>query len=84
VLAQSAHVLLITDRLERETGDALAREMDRLHRTCRKLIWLNPLLRYENFEPKASGIRAILTHVDELRPVHNFESLEILRDALRR
>jgi uncharacterized protein len=83
VLGQGAHVLLITDGLEREAGDALAsREMDRLHRSCRKLIWLNPLLRYAQFEPKAAGIRAMLPHVDELRPVHNLESLEDLCNAL--
>jgi hypothetical protein len=82
VLGQSAHVLLITDGLERETGDALAREMDRLHRSCRKLIWLNPLLRYEGFEPKAAGVRAMLPHVDEIRPVHNLASMEALCDAL--
>jgi uncharacterized protein with von Willebrand factor type A (vWA) domain len=60
----------------------LSREMDRLHRSCRKLIWLNPLLRYERFEPKAAGIRAMLPHVDELRPVHNLASLEGLCEAL--
>jgi uncharacterized protein with von Willebrand factor type A (vWA) domain len=76
VLAQGATVLLITDGLEREPGEALAREMDRLHHSTRRLIWLNPLLRYEGFEPKARGIRAILPHVDEMRPVHNLESLE--------
>ena len=52
--------------------------MDRLHHFCRKLIWLNPLLRYEDFEPKAAGVRAMLPHVDEMRPVHNLESLEAL------
>lgn len=82
VLAQGAIVLLFTDGLEREAGDALSREMDRLHRSCRKLIWLNPLLRYAGFEPKAAGIRAILPHVDELRPVHNLASLEDLCRAL--
>jgi hypothetical protein len=82
VLGQGAHVLLITDGLEREAGDALAREMDRLHRSCRKLIWLNPLLRYEGFEPKAAGIRMMLPHVDEMRPVHNLTSLEELCRAL--
>jgi uncharacterized protein len=82
VLGQGAHVLLITDGLEREAGDALSREMDRLHRSCRKLIWLNPLLRYEGFEPKAAGIRMMLPHVDEMRPVHNLASLEELCRAL--
>jgi len=82
VLAQGATVLLITDGLEREPGEALAREMDRLHRSARRLIWLNPLLRYEGFEAKARGIRAMLPHVDDFLPVHNFESLTDLAAAL--
>ena len=77
-----ATVLLITDGLEREGGEALAREMDRLHRSSRRLYWLNPLLRYEGFEPKARGIRAMLPHVDAMLPVHNLESLEGLCAAL--
>jgi uncharacterized protein with von Willebrand factor type A (vWA) domain len=76
VLGQGAHVLLITDGLERETGDSLSREMDRLHRSSKRLTWLNPLPRYAGFEPKALGVRKMLPHVDELRPVHNLESLE--------
>jgi uncharacterized protein with von Willebrand factor type A (vWA) domain len=82
VLAQGATVLLITDGLERESGEMLAREMDRLHRSSRRLIWLNPLLRFEGFEAKAQGIRAMLPHVDEFRPVHNLASLEALCTAL--
>ncbi|MGZ5803366.1 MAG: vWA domain-containing protein [Xanthobacteraceae bacterium] len=75
VLTQGAIVLLITDGLERDPDDRLAFEIDRLHRSCRRLIWLNPLLRYEGFEAKAKGIQAILPHVDEFRPIHNLESL---------
>ena len=56
--------------------------MDRLRKSCRRLVWLNPLLRYEKFEPKAAGMRALLPNVDELRPVHNLESLEDLCAAL--
>ncbi|MEX2127624.1 MAG: VWA domain-containing protein [Xanthobacteraceae bacterium] len=63
-------------------ASGLAREMDRLHRSSRRLIWLNPLLRFEGFEAKAQGIRAMLPHVDEFRPVHNLASLEALCDAL--
>ena len=57
VLAQGAVVLLITDGLERDPDDGSAFEIDRLHRSCRRLIWLNPLLRYEGFEAQAGGIR---------------------------
>jgi uncharacterized protein with von Willebrand factor type A (vWA) domain len=82
VLTQGAIVLLITDGLEREADDTLAFEIDRLHRSCRRLIWLNPLLRFEGFEAKARGIRTMLPHVDEFRPIHNLDSMRGLVDAL--
>src|ERR1700761_3842549 len=82
VLGQGAIVLLISDGLEREADDKLAFEMDRLHRSCRRLIWLNPLLRYGGFEAKAQGIKTMLPHVDEFRPVHNLSSIEGLIAAL--
>ena len=82
VLGQGAIVLLISDGLEREADDKLAFEMDRLHRSCRRLIWLNPLLRYGGFEAKAQGIKMMLPHVDEFRPVHNLSSIDALIDAL--
>jgi uncharacterized protein with von Willebrand factor type A (vWA) domain len=80
VLGQGAVVLLITDGLERDADDTLSFEMDRLHRSCRRLIWLNPLLGFEGFEPRAKGVRTILPHVDELRPIHN---LDAMRDLVR-
>jgi uncharacterized protein len=73
---------LITDGLERDPDDRLAFEIDRLHRSCRRLIWLNPLLRFSGFEAKAKGIRTIVPHVDELRPIHNLESMTGLVRAL--
>jgi uncharacterized protein with von Willebrand factor type A (vWA) domain len=82
VLGQGAIVLLISDGLEREADSQLAFEMDRLHRSCRKLIWLNPLLRFDGFEPKAQGIKMMLPHVDEFRPVHNLTSIDGLIKAL--
>jgi len=82
VLTQGAIVLLITDGLERDPDDKLAFEIDRLHRSCRRLIWLNPLLRYEGFEAKAKGVQAMLPHVDEFRPVHNLDSLTDLVRSL--
>lgn len=82
VLAQGAVVLLLTDGLDRDGGAGLAREMERLHKSCRRLIWLNPLLRWDGFEPKAAGIRAILPQVDDFRPVHNLGSIAGLAAAL--
>src|ERR1700756_4816612 len=83
VLTQGAIVLLITDGLERDADDTLAFEMDRLHRSCRRLIWLNPLLRFHAFEARAKGVQTILRHVDELRPIHNLESMSALVGALQ-
>ncbi len=84
VLGQGAVVLLITDGLDRDGAHGLADNMDRLHRSCRRLIWLNPLLRWSGFEPKSQGIRVMLPHVDEFRPVHNLASLRGLVDLLSR
>ena len=75
MLAQGAVVLLFTDGLERDPDERLGFEIDRLHRSCRRLIWLNPLLRFDGFEAKARGIKVMLPHVDELRPIHNLESM---------
>ncbi|WP_099866599.1 vWA domain-containing protein [Pararhizobium haloflavum] len=82
VLGQGAIVLLITDGLERDGGDDLEFEMDRLHRSCRRLIWLNPLLRFDGFEARARGVQAMLPHVDEFRAVHNLEAIEGLAESL--
>lgn len=84
VLTQGAIVVLITDGLDREVGAGLNKEMERLHKSCRRLIWLNPLLRYDGFAPKSQGVRAILPHVDDFRPVHSLDSLEQLAGAIGR
>ena len=78
VLGQGAVVLLITDGLDRDDSGVLSREIERLHLSCRRLIWLNPLLRWDGFAPKASGIRAMLPHVDSFRAGHSVASLEDL------
>jgi uncharacterized protein len=82
VLTGGAVVLFISDGLERQIDPLLAREMDRLQRSSRRLIWLNPLLRYDAFEAKASGVRAILPHVDEFRSIHSLNSMKALCAAL--
>jgi uncharacterized protein with von Willebrand factor type A (vWA) domain len=65
----------VSDGLEHGDTAALSFEMERLHKSCRRLIWLNPLLRFDGFEPRAGGIKAILPHVDRFLPVHNLDSL---------
>ena len=82
VLGQGAIVLLVTDGLEREQDSDLAFEIDRLHRSCRRLVWLNPLLRFDGFEARAWGIRTMLPHVDEFRPIHSLEAMGELVAAL--
>lgn len=82
VLGQGAIVLMITDGLERSEDLELAHEMDRLHLSCRRLIWLNPLLRFDGFRAAAKGIRTMLPHVDEFRPVHSLDALSGLCSAL--
>ncbi len=84
VLGQGAVVLLITDGLDRDDADQLAREAERLRLSARKLIWLNPLLRWDGFAPRAQGVRALLPNVDSFRAAHNISSLEALAVALTR
>ncbi len=82
VLGQGALVLLITDGLDRGSPDALAFQMARLNRSARRTIWINPLLRWSEFAPKAQGIRAMLPNVDAFRAGHNIESLQDLAHAI--
>jgi len=81
-LAQNACVLLVSDGLDREAGEGLSEEMERLGKSCRNLVWLNPLLRYDRFEARPAGVRAMLPHVDLFLPVHNLKSLVDLARTL--
>jgi uncharacterized protein len=82
VLGQGAVVLLISDGLERDEVGILAKECERLHKSCRRLVWLNPLLRFDGFEARARGVKAMLPHVDEFRAVHNLNALSDLCKSL--
>ncbi len=82
VLGQGAHVLLMTDGLDRDDISQLTHEMRRLRLMAKRIVWLNPLLRFDGFEAKAGGIRAIMPHVDEFRPVHSLDSLADLANTL--
>jgi uncharacterized protein with von Willebrand factor type A (vWA) domain len=83
VLTGNAALLLVTDGLDRAEDGSLGAAAARLGRFTRQFIWLNPLLRYDGFEPKASGVRALLPHVDRHLPVHSLNSLEDLARAIR-
>jgi hypothetical protein len=82
LLGQNAVVLLISDGLDADAADGLAFEAERLAKSCARLVWLNPLLRYPGFEARPAGIRALLPHVDDFLPVHNLETLTDLANAL--
>ena len=82
VLGQGALVLLISDGLDRDAGVGLSFEMERLHKSCRRLLWLNPLLRFDRYEARAAGAKAMRPHVDEFRAIHNLESMADLAAAL--
>ncbi|WP_435103878.1 vWA domain-containing protein [Arhodomonas sp. AD133] len=82
LMGQGAAVVLLTDGLDRDAGAQLAQEAARLHRLARRVIWVNPLLRWSGFEARAAGVRGLLPQVDEFRPVHNLFSLEQLARAL--
>jgi uncharacterized protein len=82
MLSQGAHVLLMTDGLDREDVVQLEQEMQRLRRSAKRIVWLNPLLRFDGFQARAGGVRAIMPHVDEFRPVHSLDSLQDLATTL--
>ncbi|WP_374383987.1 VWA domain-containing protein [Dongia sp.] len=82
VLGQGAIVLLITDGLDRDQIEVLNAEMERLHKSCRRLIWLNPLLRFDAYQPISQGPRVMIRHVDDFRAIHNLASMQDLTRAL--
>ena len=84
VLGQGAIVLLITDGLDRDEDGDLAFEIDRLHRSCSRLLWLNPLLRFDGFEPRSGGVQAMLPHVDAFLPAHSLDSIRQLSALMDR
>jgi len=84
VMGQGAVVLLITDGLDRGDPDRLSREVERLRLSARRLIWLNPLLRWQEFAPRAVGIRAMLPHVDSFRAGHSIATLQELAEVISR
>jgi uncharacterized protein len=84
VLGQGAVVLIISDGLDRDAGLGLAAEMERLHKSCRRLIWLNPLLRFDEYAPISTGAKAMIRHVDDFRPAHSLGSLRELTAVLSR
>lgn len=84
MLTGNAALLLVTDGLDRDEHGSLSAEAARLARFSHELVWLNPLLRYEGFSPRAAGVRALLPHVDRMLPMHNLASLADLAQALRK
>jgi uncharacterized protein len=83
LLGSNAALLLVTDGLDRDEHGDLGRAAAQLRRHAHRIVWLNPLLRFDGFEPRAAGVRALLPHVDRFLPVHNLASLADLRRALQ-
>lgn len=84
VLRSGATVVVISDGWDRGDPALLGREMARLQRSCRRLIWLNPLLGAPGYQPLTQGMRAALPYIDEFMPIHNLQSLEALAELLSR
>lgn len=82
VLNGGAVVLIISDGWDTGNIDLLSKEADRLHRSCHRLIWLNPNLGYEDFQPLSQGLLAIQPHVDDFLPIHNLNCLTDLLNHL--
>ncbi len=75
-------VILISDGWDRGDADLLRRSMEMLNRHAYKLIWLNPLLGSDTYQPICRGIRTALPYVDYFLPAHNLESLAQLTKVL--
>jgi uncharacterized protein len=83
VMRNGPVVLIVSDGWDRGDPELIDRELARVHRSCRRLIWLNPLLGAASYQPLTRGMQAALRHVDDFLPVHNLASLERLAHHLR-
>lgn len=83
VMRNGPVVLIVSDGWDRGEPGALSRELARVRRSCRRLVWLNPLLGTAGYEPLTRGMQAALRHVDDFLPAHNLASLEQLAAHLR-
>ena len=77
-------MLIISDGYDTGAPAALAAEMRRLRRRCRRLVWLNPMLGWEGYQPIAQGMQAALPYLDLFAPAHNLRSLAALEPYLAR
>lgn len=77
-------VLLITDGLDTGSTSDLSQELSWLKRHCRKLLWLNPLLRFDGYAPIASGAQVLHRHADGSVAIHNMARLQDLAQAIMR
>ena len=84
VLNSRTAVMIVSDGFDTGEPDALAREMRALHRRCRRIVWLNPMLGWQDYAPEARGLKAALPYVDLFAPAHNLESLAALEPYLAR
>jgi uncharacterized protein with von Willebrand factor type A (vWA) domain len=78
VMRNGPVVIVISDGWDRGDPALLVREIGRVRRSCRRLVWLNPLLGSATYEPLTRGMQAALPYVDDFLPAHNLSSLEQL------
>jgi len=81
-MARGSIVVVLSDGWDRGDPDRMALEMERLHRTASKVIWVNPLRASPGYEPLARGMAAALPHVDVFLDGHCLDSLQTLATAI--
>ncbi len=77
-------VMIVSDGYDTGEPERLAEEMRRLRRRCRRIVWLNPLIGWNDYSPAARGMQAALPSIDLFAPAHNLESLAALEPYLAR
>ncbi len=75
-------VMIISDGYDTGAPDAMATEMRHLARRCKRIVWLNPMIGWQGYEPTARGMQAALPHVNLFAPAHNLKSLAALEPYL--
>lgn len=84
ILNSRSITVIVSDGLDTGEPDYLAAQLARIKPRCRKLVWLNPLLGRNGYEPISQGMQAALPYLDMFAPAHNLNSLQALEPDLTR
>jgi uncharacterized protein with von Willebrand factor type A (vWA) domain len=84
VLHSRACVMILSDGYDTGAPELLERAMRGLRRRCRRIVWLNPLIGWDGYDPSARGMKAALPYLDLFAPAHNIDSLAALEPYLAR